>query len=126
MSDWQDYALGGGGGAASGAATGAMIGGPWGALAGGVIGGGLGLLGTYKTKQGGNQIKAAYDQARGQSQVDQEQLRQLMDSRRAEALGYYKPLQSLFNQAYGTSGIAAPQVPQASGRPLDAMYKGSR
>lgn len=70
-----------------------------------------------------NQIKQAYDQASGQTDQDKQQLMDFYMGQQAKAQGFYKPLQGMFNQAYGTSGIQAPQTPQAPGRPLESMFK---
>lgn len=69
-----------------------------------------------------NQVKQAYDQAAGQSQQNMKQLTDFYMQQQAKAQGFYKPLQNMFNQAYGTGGIEAPQTPQSPGMPLKSMY----
>jgi hypothetical protein len=72
-----------------------------------------------------NEVKDAYDKAASQSQASQQKYQQFMDQRRAEALGFYSPLQKLFQGAYGTNGLQGPQVPQAPGGTLASLYGGA-
>lgn len=62
-----------------------------------------------------NTAKAAYDQAIGQSQASGKQIRDFLMGQQEKALGFYQPMQQLFNQTYGSSGIQAPQIPRATG-----------
>lgn len=77
----------------------------------------------YFFEEPANDIKRAYDQASGQADQDTQKLMDFYKAQQGKALDFYKPLQSMFNQSYGTSGIAAPQTPRAPGaRPLQNMY----
>lgn len=58
-----------------------------------------------------SEIKNAYSNAIGQTQANAQKLQDFYMGREANAEGYYAPMQHLFNQSYGTNGIAAPQVP---------------
>ncbi len=68
------------------------------------------------------EIKGAYDKALGQTQENAQKLQDFYMGREENAENYYKPLQKMFGQAYGQSGIAAPQVPG----PLSMAYGGGR
>lgn len=69
----------------------------------------------YFFKKPAQDAKAAYDQAAGMSQENLAGLMKYIGGQQDQALGYYKPLQTMFNNAYGTQGIAAPQTPRAPG-----------
>lgn len=71
-------------------------------------------------------VKAAYDKAMQQSMQMGQQTKNFLMGQQGKALGFYQPIQQLFNNAYGTQGIAAPQVPgQTPGvRPFGAMFGG--
>lgn len=70
-------------------------------------------------------IKAAYDQMAGLATNMTNQTRDFLNRRRDASLAYFGPLQHMFNSAYGTEGLQAPQSPQAAGvNPLAAMYGG--
>ena len=68
-------------------------------------------------------IKKAYDQAIGLSQQGSKDIKDFLLGQQGKAQQYYAPLQNMFQSAYGTEGIAAPQTPQAVA-PLSKMYGG--
>ena len=68
-------------------------------------------------------IKKAYDQAIGLSQQGSKDIKDFLLGQQGKAQQYYQPLQHMFQSAYGTEGIAAPQTPQAVA-PLSKMYGG--
>ena len=69
-------------------------------------------------------IAAAYDkQIQASKEAQQRQMDFLM-GREAIAKRTYAPLQHMYNAAYGTEGMQAPQIPQAPGGPLKQMYGG--
>lgn len=70
-----------------------------------------------------NAQKAGYDQASQQTGVNQQKLMDFYMGQQARAQGFYKPLQSMFQSAYGTQGLQAPQLP---GKPLRSMYGGGQ
>lgn len=70
-------------------------------------------------------IKDAYDKQIAASQQQSDQMRDFLMGQKAQAQGIYGPLQHMFQAAYGTEGLQAPQVPQASAAgvgPLNRMY----
>ena len=122
-----DYATGVGGGAIGGAAAGTAILPGWGTLAGGVLGGLYGLGTTYLSRQGASQHKSALQDAIDKQGTNNAALQAMIEQRKQQALGYYKPLQDMFTAAYGTQGIAPPQTPQAPGvSPLGTMFGGKQ
>ena len=71
--------------------------------------------------------KKALDQATQISQSGSENIKNFLLGQQAKAQQYYAPLQHMFSAAYGTEGMQAPQVPQASAAgagPLSRMYGG--
>lgn len=78
----------------------------------------------YMSGNSAEDLKAGYDQAMGQSKADAQTLMDFYDQRKGQALGYYAPMQQMFNNAYG-GGIQGPKVPAPSGGgPLRTMYGG--
>lgn len=73
-----------------------------------------------------DKVKGAYDQAIASSQSGLDKLQAFMGQGRDRALGYYKPLQQMFDSSYGKQGIAAPQVPQGNGMTLNKMFGGGK
>lgn len=72
-----------------------------------------------------DQIKAAYDQMMGTARQMTGDTRNFLAGQEGRALQFYGPLQHMFNSAYGSEGIRAPQTPQVPGStPLAAMYGG--
>lgn len=72
-------------------------------------------------------VKAAYDQQIKASQDAQAKMQAFLMGAKGQAQRFYAPLQHMFAGAYGTEGIQAPQVPQASAAgvgPLNRMYGG--
>lgn len=70
-------------------------------------------------------IKAAYDKAIGLSQTGSKQIQDFLMGQQGKAQQYFIPLQHMFNSAYGTEGIQAPQTPGVPGSgPLARMYGG--
>lgn len=69
--------------------------------------------------------KAAYDKMIAMAQQGGQELKNFYLGRQANAQQYFKPVQNMFNQMYGNTGVAAPQVPQAPGR-TQAMYEGMK
>jgi hypothetical protein len=55
-----------------------------------------------------NEAKAAYDQAMGQSQHSAQQIQDFLMGQQKQALGYYQPVQNMFNTAYGSQGLKPP------------------
>lgn len=71
--------------------------------------------------------KEAYDAQIQASKDSQARLQQFLMGQQSKALGYYAPLQHMFQRAYGTEGLMGPQVPggsQPMGGPLGSMYGG--
>lgn len=72
----------------------------------------------YEVRQGihGNPdaIKAAYDQQIQASKDAQLQLQKFLMGQKGQAQGIYGPIQHMYQSAYGTEGIQAPQVPGGS------------
>jgi hypothetical protein len=70
-------------------------------------------------------IKKAYDQAIGLSQQGSNDITNFLMGRQANAQRYFAPAQHMLQSAYGTEGVAAPQIPQAQ-QPgaLAQMYGG--
>lgn len=62
-----------------------------------------------------NKAKAGYDQAMQMNDAGSQKIQDFYSGAKQQALGYYQPMQQMFNQSYGTQGIAAPQVPKAPG-----------
>lgn len=58
--------------------------------------------------------KAAYDAQIQASRDSQAQLQQFLMQQKGAAQGIYAPMQHMFQSAYGTEGIKAPQIPQGS------------
>lgn len=86
-------------------------------------GGGLGDL--YNSITGANDVKAAYDQAMNDSRKNAGEIRDFLLNREDKAQGFYKPLQNMFQSAYGTQGIQGPQIPRVPGsKPLGGMFGG--
>lgn len=69
-------------------------------------------------------IKKAYDQMAGLAKDMTGQTRNFLAGQENKALQYYAPLQHMFQAAYGTEGMQAPQIPQATSGPLSRMYGG--
>ncbi len=72
-------------------------------------------------------IKKAYDQAIGLSQKGSADIKNFLLGQQGKAQQFYAPLQHMFNASYGTEGLQAPQIPNASGAgvgPLAKMYGG--
>lgn len=57
-----------------------------------------------------NSAKAAYDQAMGQSAASAKQIQDFLMGQQGKALGYYQPIQDMFNRTYG-QGIQGPKLP---------------
>lgn len=73
-----------------------------------------------------DEIKAAYDQAMAASQANAGQVRDFLMGGKAQAQGYYAPLQHMFQGAYGTEGIQAPQTPAFPQSPFSSVAGGRR
>ena len=70
-------------------------------------------------------IKKAYDQAIADARTGGRDIASFLMGRQGNAQQYFQPLQNMFNTAYGTQGIAAPQVPApAQGQILNSIYGG--
>jgi len=70
-------------------------------------------------------IKDAYDKMMSTASGMTDKTRQFLAGQEGKALGFYQPMQGMFNSMYGMQGIQAPQVPQAQGvRPFSSMYGG--
>lgn len=113
------------GGAAGGAALGT-------AVLPGVgtgVGAGLGYLyGIYKhhqNSQTANKYKGDLDAAQAGNDKRMEALKQFYLQQQKQALGYFSPVQQMYQGYYGTGGVQAPQTPQAPGTPLSTMYRGA-
>lgn len=46
-------------------------------------------------------VKAAYDQALGQNQMNGQQMRDLLSQGKSQALGFYTPIQDMYKRTYG-------------------------
>lgn len=57
-----------------------------------------------------NEAKAAYDQALSQSGTSARQIQDFLMGQQKQALGYYQPIQEMFNRTYG-QGIQGPRLP---------------
>ena len=72
--------------------------------------------GLWNTLRGNPQdIKAAYDQAMQTSQVQGDKIRDFLLGRQAQAQQFYAPMQSMFQNMYGSRGIQGPQTPGVPG-----------
>lgn len=70
-------------------------------------------------------IKKAYDDAFKMSQTGSQNIKNFLLGQQARAQQFYAPIQHMFNAAYGTEGLQAPQTPQAPGSgPISRMYGG--
>ncbi len=68
-------------------------------------------------------IKEAYDKQIAASQQQSKEMKDFLMGQKGQSLAYWGPLQHMFNSAYGTEGIAAPQTPQAASPGiLSSMY----
>lgn len=59
-------------------------------------------------------IKEAYDKAINDATVGGQNITNFLLGQQAKAQQYYAPLQHMFNSAYGTEGLQAPQKPPAT------------
>lgn len=90
-----------------------------------VIGGAL-----YDARQAlhGNpdEIKAAYDTQIQASKDAQERMMNFLMAQKGQAQSFYGPISRMFQSSYGTQGLQAPQVPQATAGmgPIQRMYGG--
>lgn len=62
-----------------------------------------------------NDVKKAYDEAMGQTEQRSGRIRDFLMGQQQQALGYYKPVQGMFQNAYG-SGLQPQQTPRMGGR----------
>lgn len=71
-------------------------------------------------------IKKAYDDMINVSQAGQKNIQNFLMGQQGKAQQYFSPIQHMFNSAYGTEGLQAPQVPQGvpGSTPLQRMYGG--
>ena len=71
-------------------------------------------------------IKKAYDEAMGRSERMGKETRDFLLGQQAKAQQYYAPIQHMFQSAYGTEGLMAPQVPGGTMGmgPIQSMYGG--
>lgn len=58
-----------------------------------------------------DQIKAAYDAQIKASQQQSKQMRDFLMAQKGQAQSFYGPIQHMFQQAYGSEGLMAPQIP---------------
>lgn len=58
-----------------------------------------------------DEVKAAYDQGMGYAQDSGGRIKDFLLGQQQQALGYYKPVQNMFNSAYGTQGLMPMQRP---------------
>lgn len=72
------------------------------------------------------EIKAAYDAQIAASKANQEQMMNFLMGQKSRAQAFYNPIQSMFQTAYGSQGIQAPQTPQGTQGmgPIQNMYRG--
>lgn len=75
-------------------------------------------------KQPADQQKAGFDQATKTGNDGTQKLMDFYMGQQKQAEGYYKPLQNMFNSAYGTSGMQGPTY--AGGKPLGSMFNGAK
>ncbi len=72
-------------------------------------------------------IAAAYDKQIQATKENQAAMQAFLMRQKSSAQGLYKPLQHMYQTAYGSEGIQAPQTPQASAagvNPLARTYGG--
>lgn len=72
-------------------------------------------------------IRDAYDKQIAATKENQAAMQAFLMRQKANAQGIYKPLQHMYQSAYGSEGIQAPQIPQASAagvNPLARTYGG--
>jgi hypothetical protein len=72
-------------------------------------------------------IREAYDKQIQATKENQAALQAFLMRQKASAQGIYKPLQHMYQSAYGSEGIQAPMIPQASAagvNPLARTYGG--
>lgn len=70
-------------------------------------------------------IKAAYEKAMGDARAGGKDITNFLMGQQGKAQQYYAPLANLFQSTYGTQGIQAPQIPQASNPgTLSSLYGG--
>lgn len=68
-------------------------------------------------------IKAAYDTQIAAARQQSAEMKDFLMGQKAQAQGIYGPIQSMFQQAYGTKGLQAPQIPQSpQAGPIQNMY----
>jgi hypothetical protein len=60
-------------------------------------------------------VKAAYAKAMGESEQRSGRIRDFLMGQQGQALGYYKPVQNMFERAYGV-GLKPQQTPGQGGR----------
>jgi hypothetical protein len=73
-----------------------------------------------------DEIKAAYDAQIKASQQQSAQMQQFLMGAKGQAQQFYGPIQHMFQRAYGTEGLQAPQIPHGTAGmgPLSRMYGG--
>ena len=74
-----------------------------------------------------DEIKKGYDSAIAAQQSGSADIRNFLAGQQEKALGYYKPLQQLFNSSFGTKGMMPAQAPGVPGSmPLTSMFGGAK
>lgn len=68
-------------------------------------------------------IAAAYDKQIQATKENQAALQQFLMTQKGQAQGIYKPLQHMYQSAYGTEGIQAPMIPQASAAGVGSLAR---
>lgn len=66
-------------------------------------------------------IKKAYDDAAKLSQTGSENIKNFLQGQKGQAQQFYAPIQHMFQAAYGTEGLQAPQMPNGVGEGLDTV-----
>lgn len=69
-------------------------------------------------------VKSAYDEQIQASKDAQEKMQAFLMGQKGQAQAAYGPLQHMFQAAYGTEGLQAPQVPSMNN--LAGMYTGKK
>ena len=68
-------------------------------------------------------IKKAYEQAMADARQGGKDVTNFLLGQQGKAQQFYRPIQHMFQSAYGTEGIGAPQIPQAAPPgTLSALY----
>lgn len=101
-----------------------IAGDPAGYLTGVNKGGFSGLVNALRGDPGA--IKEAYDNMASMASGMTKDTRDFLAQQEGKALSFYQPLQHMFNSAYGSEGLQAPQTPPVGGRTILSSMNGGR